>query len=73
MPEVYSSDKNGLVVRNSIINDQCLNSLFEEKKFSLTNLRTTHPPIGNTQLNEGILLCSYEQKQGPQTPYEEQQ
>jgi hypothetical protein len=49
----------GLVVRNSVINEQCLDSLIENQPFSLTNLRTSHPSLA-PRMGEGILLCSFE-------------
>lgn len=51
----------GLVVRNSVINEQCLDSLIENQPFSLTNLRTSHPSL-TSQMGDGILLCSFEQQ-----------
>lgn len=57
----------GLVVRNSVINEQCLDSLIQDQPFSLTNLRTSHPSI-SSQMGEGVLLCSFEHHKARPAP-----
>lgn len=62
-PDLFVDLNRGLVVRSSVLNEQCLDSLFNKQVFSLTNLRTAQPSLG-TEIGDGILLCSFEQQRG---------